>query len=101
MGDWIFLIIGIAVLGVAALVGLVARVATGRRGRVEPPRGGGTDVLAPPPAEAPPAEAPPAEAGPADVEPGGTVVAEPPARALERPEGTASRLARLRQRLAG
>jgi fused signal recognition particle receptor len=101
MGDWIFLIIGIAVLGVAALVGLVARVATSRRGRVEPPRGGGTDVLAPPPAEAPPAEAP-AEAEPTDVEsPGGTVVAEPPARALERPEGTASRLARLRQRLAG
>jgi len=101
MGDWIFLIIGIAVLGVAALVGLVARVATSRRGRVEPPRGGGTDVLAPPPAEAPPAEAP-AEAEPTGVEsPGGTVVAEPPARALERPEGTASRLARLRQRLAG
>ena len=48
MGDWIFLIIGIAVLGVVALVGLVARVATGRRGRVEPPRGG-TDVIAPPP----------------------------------------------------
>jgi fused signal recognition particle receptor len=90
MGDWIFLIIGIAVLGVATLVGLLARVATSRRGRVEPPRGG-TDVLTRPP------EAPPEAREEA---PGGTVVAEPPAPALERPEGTASRLARLRQRLA-
>jgi fused signal recognition particle receptor len=87
MGDWIFLIIGIAVVGVATLVGLVARVATSRRARVEPPRGG-TDVIAPP-TEAPP-EAPE-----------DTVVAEPAPPALERPEGTASRLARLRQRLAG
>ena len=93
MGDWIFLIVGIAVLGVAALVGLLT---AGRRRRVEPPRGG-TDVITRPPAEAPteaPTEAPaeaPVEA-PVEVEPAPT---------LEKPESTASRLVRLRQRLAG
>ena len=85
MGDWIFLIVGIAVLGVAALVGLLT---AGRRRRVEPPRGG-TDVITRPPVEAP-TEAP-AEA-PVEVEPAPT---------LEKPESTASRLVRLRQRLAG
>ncbi len=86
MGDWLYLIIGIAVLGVALLVGLLT---SGRRGRVEPPRGG-TDVIAPPAPEAgveAPVEVPP-------------VVVEPAAPTLERPEGTASRLVRLRQRLA-
>ena len=83
MGDWIFLIIGIAVLGVAALVGLLT---AGRRQRVEPPRGG-TDVITRPPTEAP-VEAP--------------VEAEPaPRPTLEKPESTASRLVRLRQRLSG
>ncbi|WP_372728049.1 signal recognition particle-docking protein FtsY [Nocardioides sp.] len=86
MGDWIYLIIGIAVLGVAVLVGLVSSVRRGRGGAT------GTDVIAPPPTDA-------------DVEaPGGaapTAVLEPEAPVLERPEGTASRLARLRQRLAG
>jgi fused signal recognition particle receptor len=85
MGDLLYLIIGIAVLGVALLVGLVT---SGRRGRIEPPPGG-TDVIPASPAET-------------DVE----VVDEPPsvdlapAPTLERPEGTASRLVRLRQRLA-
>ncbi len=97
MGDWIFLIIGIAVLGVAALVGLVT---TRVRGRVEAPRGG-TDVLAPP-REAPtePPDQSPVET-PVGAPAEDTIVAEPPVPAFERPEGTASRLARLRQRLAG
>jgi fused signal recognition particle receptor len=88
MGDWLYLIIGIAVIAVLAGVGLV----TGRvRGRgpapVEPPPGDGTDVLVEPP-----------------VEPTEPELREPPvetAPALEKPEGTASRLVRLRQRLAG
>ena len=80
MGDLLYLIIGIAVLAVLALVGFVATRTRGRR------------VEAPP--SAPTVTAPPAEvevdAGP-----------EAPVVTLERPEGTASRLVRLRQRLAG
>jgi fused signal recognition particle receptor len=97
MGDLLYLIIGIAVLGVALLVGLVA---SGRRGRIEPPPGG-TDVITPPrPGDTDVIATPPAET---DVE---APVDEPPsvdlapAPTLERPEGTASRLVRLRQRLA-
>lgn len=91
MGDWLYLIIGIAVLGVLLVVGLLA----GGRRKARTPRGG-TDVLAPPaPTEADvetPVEAP---AEPA------VVVEEPAAPTLEKPEGTASRLERLRQRLTG
>ncbi|GAB3782778.1 signal recognition particle-docking protein FtsY [Nocardioides ungokensis] len=88
------LIVLIAVLAVV-LVGLGVGLLVGsrRRQRVEPPRGG-TDVIAPPPSEVEVEE--PAEAPPAVVE---TPVAEAPV--LEKPEGTASRLVRLRQRLAG
>ncbi len=85
LGDWLLLIIGIAVVGIVTVVGLL----TSKRGKSEPPRGG-TDVIAPP-AEAPaetPVEAPTAEP------------VEAPAPALEKPEGTASRLVRLRQRLS-
>jgi fused signal recognition particle receptor len=88
MGDWIYLIIGIAVVGVAALAGLLT---AGRRGRVEALRGG-TDVIAPPPTDAD-VESP--------VETTPPVAVEPAAPTIERPEGTASRLVRLRQRLAG
>ena len=95
MGDWIFLIIGIAVLGVVALVGLVA---TGRRRQAGPSPGGtgGTDVIVPPPAESTrrsPMRQP--EVVRAGRDPA------PTAPTVERPEGTASRLVRLRQRLAG
>ncbi len=88
MGDWFYLIIAIAVIGVAALVGLLR--SRGGRGTVEAPRTG-TDVIAPAPTDDQVAE--PAVEAPA----------EPQAEAevLERPESTASRLVRLRQRLAG
>ncbi len=82
LGDWLLLIIGIAVVGIATVVGLL----TSKRSKGTPPPGG-TDVIAPPsqaPAEVATAE--PVEA--------------PSAPALDRPEGTASRLVRLRQRLA-
>ena len=90
LGDWLYLIIGIAVVGVLILVGLL----TGRRGKAD--RGApsvpssGTDVIAPPPTEA-------------DVETPTETPVEPALEkpALEKPEGTASRLVRLRQRLAG
>ncbi|GAW48637.1 MULTISPECIES: signal recognition particle-docking protein FtsY [unclassified Nocardioides] len=88
MGDWLYLIIGIAVLAVLSGVGLVTARVRGRGpAPVEPPATTGTDVLVAPP-----------------VEPTEPEILEPPvetAPALERPEGTASRLVRLRQRLAG
>ena len=88
MGDWLYLIIGIAVVGVLTLAGLLT---SGRRRRTKLPQGG-TDVIVPPPTETDTAtEAPPEPAVDAGVE-------APPA--LEKPEGTASRLVRLRQRLA-
>ena len=86
MDDWLYLIIGIAVVGVLTLAGLLT--AGRRRGSVPP--AGGTDVIAPPPGETGTVtEAPP--------QPGVDVAAPP---ALDTPESTASRLVRLRQRLA-
>ena len=85
--DCLYLIIAIAVVGVLTLAGLLT---SGRRRKGAPPSGG-TDVIAPPPTEGDTiTEAPPEPV----VEPG---VEAPP---LEKPEGTASRLVRLRQRLS-
>jgi fused signal recognition particle receptor len=94
MGEWLYLIIGIAVVGVLTLVGLLT---SGRRRKDLPP-GGGTDVIAPPqaPGEAP-TEAPPTRP---DVVTAPPVETAPEAPTIERPEGTASRLVRLRQRLS-
>ena len=85
MGDWLYLVIAIAVVAVALVVGLV--VGRGRR-TPEVPEAPAPDVVVPAPSDADLAE--PAVEQPVDVAP-----------ALERPEGTASRLVRLRQRLAG
>ncbi|MGZ5400929.1 MAG: signal recognition particle-docking protein FtsY, partial [Nocardioides sp.] len=74
MGDLLYLIIGIAVIGALLVVGLLART---RSGRSVPPAGG-TDVIATP-VETAPAEAP---------------VETATAPVLEKPEGTASRLQR-------
>jgi fused signal recognition particle receptor len=99
MGDWLYLIIGIAVVGVLTLVGLIT--SAGRRRRTPP--AGGTDVIERP-TEAPtaPPEAPPTEVdvvAPAETTiPAEAVPEAPPA--LEQPESTASRLVRLRQRLS-
>ena len=95
LGDWLLLIVAILLIGGAVVVGLVT--SRGRRGA----RRGTTDALAPTEtAEAPPAEAPveaPVEKAPVEEAP----VEEAPALpALEKPEGTASRLVRLRQRLS-
>jgi fused signal recognition particle receptor len=93
MHDWLYLIIGIAVVGVLAVAGFVtARVR--RPGRL--PEQAPTDVIAPAPTDtveaptAPTVEAPVTEAP-----------AEPAAPTVETPEKPASRLVRLRQRLAG
>src|SRR6188508_1747873 len=91
MGDWLYLIIAIAVVGVLTLAGLLT---SGRRRKEVPPPSGRTDVIAPPPTEAEVAtEAPPEPA----VDTAGPVVEAP---TVEKPEGTASRLVRLRQRLS-
>ncbi|MFZ2014789.1 MAG: signal recognition particle-docking protein FtsY [Nocardioides sp.] len=83
---WVYLIIGILVVAAVIAVGLVT---TGRRRTTRPPAtpsgAATTTIEAPPPAKT---EAEP-EPEPAAV------------TTLERPEGTASRLVRLRQRLAG
>lgn len=79
------LVIGIAVIGLLLIVGLVGTAVGRRKSR------GGTDVIAPP--------------APADATEGAVAAPEAPpvptAPELEKPEGTASRLVRLRQRLAG
>jgi len=84
MGDLLYLIIGIAVLGVLLVVGLLART---RSGKTAPPAEG-ADVIATP------VETAPEELDTAPVE-------APVTPALEKPESTASRLQRLRARLAG
>jgi fused signal recognition particle receptor len=84
---WLYLIIGILVVAAVIVVGLVT---TGRRRTPRPPStpsGAATTTI-----EAPPATAEPE--APLDAEPTASIT-------LERPEGTASRLVRLRQRLAG
>jgi fused signal recognition particle receptor len=48
MGDWLYLIIAIAVVGVLTLAGLLT---SGRRRKEVPPPSGRTDVIAPPPTE--------------------------------------------------
>ena len=98
MQEWLYLVIGIAVVGVLAIAGFIGtRV---RRTRRLPQRPA-TDVLAPPASTPAPTEAPAevATEAPADVPV--EVPVEPAPEALERPEKPASRLVRLRQRLAG
>src|SRR3546814_787766 len=93
LADWLYLIIAIAVVGVLAIAGLVSGL--GRRKKPSE----GTDVIAPPREET---ATPPTQVEP-DLEPGlepGPVEVEPSAPTLEKPEGTASRLVRLRQRLS-
>ena len=90
MGDLLYLIIGVVVVAALVVGGLLV---SGRR-RVKGPTAG-TDIISPP-AEAS-AEAS-ADAPPAELDEPGPAAS---VTTLERPEGTASRLVRLRQRLAG
>ncbi|TGN66291.1 signal recognition particle-docking protein FtsY [Nocardioides eburneiflavus] len=88
MGDWLYLIIAIAVVGVLTLAGLLT---SGRRRKAARPSGT-TDVIVPSPTETETAtEAPPEPA--ADT-------AGPAAPTIERPERSATRMQRLRERLA-
>ncbi|MBM0124850.1 signal recognition particle-docking protein FtsY [Pimelobacter simplex] len=98
MQEWLYLVIGIAVVGVLAIAGFVGtRVRRAPRTPEAP-----TDVIAPPTAgtQAPPAEDVAVEAPEVET-PEVEAPAEPAAPTLETPEKPASRLVRLRQRLAG
>ncbi|HET8716396.1 MAG TPA: signal recognition particle-docking protein FtsY [Nocardioidaceae bacterium] len=106
MGDYLFLIIALVVVFVAALAGLVTTRFRSRKDLPDLPQGDG-DVLAPPePGVGEDAETPRDSERrtvedtqlPADLEP--ALPEAEPAPALERPESTAGRLVRLRQRLA-
>ncbi len=97
VGDFLYLIIAIAIVLVALVAGLVG--AGLRRGRSRLDRSGGAGTIAPP--RPPESE----EQSPTTtLEPGPESAVEAPpepvAPTLERPEGTASRLVRLRQRLS-
>ena len=95
----LLLIIAVAVVALG-LVATVAGLLVTRRRKPEPLPNTHTGVIVRPPEEAA-AGAPPVEvsAPPATIEPEAPTA--PVAPALEKPEGTASRLVRLRQRLAG
>ena len=91
MGDWLYLIIGIAVVGGLPLAGLLT---SGRRRRAAPPSSG-TDVIVPPPTEGETAVAAPPEPPVVTEEP-----AAPAAPVIEKPERSATRMQRLRERLS-
>ncbi len=86
MGDQLYLIIGIAVLAVALVAGLLLRA----RGGTAAPPSGRTDA---------PVRPPVAPEQDLDTAPAAPPLEELPA--LEKPESTASRMQRLRARLAG
>ena len=97
VGDYVYLIVTLAVVAVLVLAGLVG--AGVRRSRARFGRGAGTDTLAP--------ERPTEVEEPEDRPSGGsgaTALRDAPPEMLrptiERPEGVASRLVRLRQRLS-
>ncbi|HEU4514397.1 MAG TPA: signal recognition particle-docking protein FtsY [Nocardioidaceae bacterium] len=100
--DYLYLIIGIAVAAIALVVGLITTRTRGRKRLEEREgRGTGTEVLAPPePGVGEEAETP--RDTPTRTIEDTTLPEAPPEAApvLERPESAASRLVRLRERLA-
>ncbi len=92
MGEWLYLILGIAVVVVVTGVGLLT---TGRRRRGV--SSSGTDVIT---GERPTDDLAGGPDGSAPVEPDPAMSEAATTATLERPEGRTSRLARLRQRLA-
>ena len=101
--DYLYLIIGIAVVTVALLVGLVTTRVRGRR-RVEPgeDRRGGAGTIAPPEPGVGEEPETPRDTPTRTIEDTTLPEAppEPEAPVVERPEGVAGRLVRLRERLA-
>jgi fused signal recognition particle receptor len=102
VGDYLFLIIGIAVAVLALVIGLVTTRTRSRRGPAEAPRGrsSGTEVLAPPePGVGDDAETP-RDTPTRTIEDTTLPEAPPETPVLERPESASSRLVRLRERLS-
>ncbi|MCY7395341.1 MAG: signal recognition particle-docking protein FtsY [Nocardioides sp.] len=100
MTSTVLLILIIAVVGVLALGGaIVGLIRGGRKPKPVPAPRSSTDVISPPRTPTAPAPGAEPEASPASEAAPAPLVDETPV--LERPEGTASRLVRLRQRLAG
>jgi fused signal recognition particle receptor len=99
--DYLYLIIGIAVAAIALVVGLITTRTRGRKDlETRQGRGTGTEVLAPPePAVGEEAETP-RDTPTRTIEDTTLPEAPPAAPTLERPESAASRLVRLRERLA-
>jgi len=88
MGEWLYLIIGIAVVAIGLMAGLLTSGRRRRAGAPAPPTRR-TDVISPPRDET---DVPVAD---------DLLLDSPQVPTVERPETTASRLVRLRQRLAG
>jgi fused signal recognition particle receptor len=99
VAEYIYLIIGLAVLLVVSLAGLVTSMRRGR-GRTAAPPSAPTEPRVGDDA-APPRDTPTRTIEDAEL-PGGTdiLTETPPTPTIERPESTAGRLVRLRQRLA-
>ena len=93
VGELLYLIIVLAVVAIATVAGLVTSGVRRSRRRPDIGAGAGAGTIAPP--EAPP-EPPTTEAPAPEV----TTAPEPVTPTLERPESTAGRLVRLRQRLS-
>jgi len=99
--EYLYLIIGLAVLLVASLAGLVTSMRRGRDRRPAPgaPPTAPTEPRVGDDAETP-RDTPTRTVEDAELPPGDTLTETAPAPTLERPESTAGRLVRLRQRLA-
>jgi fused signal recognition particle receptor len=102
VGDYLYLIIGIAVAFLARIVGLVTTRSRGGRDRLETREGGasGTEVPAPPEPRVGEDAETPRDTPTRTIEDATLPEAPEEAPTLERPESASSRLVRLRERLS-
>ncbi|MCH1868661.1 signal recognition particle-docking protein FtsY [Nocardioides sp. CFH 31398] len=103
IADWVLLVVGLLLVAGVTGVALLSGSRRRRGGEEDLPPGGGTDVLTPPRErtdDETTATEPATDVVEPDVEPDVEAPTAPPAPEVERPEGAASRLVRLRQRLS-
>lgn len=96
---WTYVVIALAILVVVAVVVAVSLSLRASRGKEVPPAAPSREVTEPPRAPQEPGGVVTEEPAAAE-EPAAPTLEEPTAPTVERPEGTASRLVRLRQRLS-